>query len=255
MIRRAPKPTKDFQLLRNSVARDVRLSYRASGILADLLSRPDNWTTSAERLAEARPEKEGRDAVRKALRELEQAGYLRREKVRDELCRWSTELIVYDIPQSDITAGGTEDGTSAVGESGTGNQSSENQALKEDLQEDVKEDVLSCAAPRFARPPEDDGNEGRSFTAEAEDWRAEDRARFAEILGEKWIYSYGHKGWVEGTHAAHHYYDAFRMLKRKPIKWPGRFLESLEDASPLSGVDNWLMDHGLERSSTPPRAG
>lgn len=59
---------------------DGRMSARALGVLAHLLSRPDGWQSSAERLA--RTFKEGRVAMERALNELEDLGYLARRRVR-----------------------------------------------------------------------------------------------------------------------------------------------------------------------------
>jgi hypothetical protein len=99
MIFRSPPPERDFNIQRNHVTRDERLSYRARGILNDLLSRPDNWRIDAEQIA--RHGREGRDAVRAALRELETAGYLKRIRVRDETTnRMSTISVLYDVPQN-----------------------------------------------------------------------------------------------------------------------------------------------------------
>lgn len=98
MIRRAERPTTGYTLIRNSVLRDERLSYRARGVLVAVLSRPDHWQTSAEALsAEA---KEGRDAIRVALAELEDAGYVQRIKVQTSAGTWTTQTVVYDLPQS-----------------------------------------------------------------------------------------------------------------------------------------------------------
>lgn len=86
-------------MIANEALENADLTWRARGVLAYLLSRPEGWTTSAERLASQSPKgKEGRDAMRSVLTELETAGYLRREKTQDARGRWSTSMVVYDSP-------------------------------------------------------------------------------------------------------------------------------------------------------------
>ena len=95
-IIRAKRPDQKFVIIRNEVLQDERLSFRARGILANILSRPDNWRCSAWDLAtEGR---EGRRAILTALTELEDFGYLKRLKSQDELGHWKTESFVYDTP-------------------------------------------------------------------------------------------------------------------------------------------------------------
>ena len=95
-IRRGPKPDR-FVILPNELAREQNLSFRARGLLAYLLSMPEDWRTNSNQLAGQSP-KEGRDAIRSALTELEHAGYLKRRRLQDADGRWRTETIVTDSP-------------------------------------------------------------------------------------------------------------------------------------------------------------
>lgn len=81
-IQRGPRRADNFTILSNAVLNDARLSFRARGVLMWLLSKPADWRTRSESIAAQSP-KEGREAIRTAMRELEEYGYLVREKVRD----------------------------------------------------------------------------------------------------------------------------------------------------------------------------
>jgi len=99
-IIRAERPQNKFAIIRNEVLQDERLSFRARGILANILSRPDNWRCSAWDLAtEGR---EGRRAILTALTELEDHGYLKRRKSQDEKGHWKTESFIYDQPCDEV---------------------------------------------------------------------------------------------------------------------------------------------------------
>ncbi|MBB0230626.1 hypothetical protein FOE67_14150, partial [Streptomyces calidiresistens] len=113
-IRRS-RLTADFVQLPNGTVRDERLSYMARGILAELLSRPDGWETTADdlwrRAAQARPENkgEGRRAFRAAFAELKDRGYLTSATESLPGGRHGTVLTVHDLPQNgDVCAGGTD---------------------------------------------------------------------------------------------------------------------------------------------------
>lgn len=96
MIRRTPRPESNWTVLRNEVIADDRLSFKATGVLVYILSKPDHWHTSSAQLATVK--KEGLDAIRTALTELERAGYIRRRRYQDTMGRWKYDIDVYDSP-------------------------------------------------------------------------------------------------------------------------------------------------------------
>ena len=116
-IRRAPRPQRGFTIISNDVLRDARLSYRARGVLAAILSRPDNWRTSAIDLAHEG--REGRESILTALKELEATGYLVRTKRQDEKGRWVSETVIYDTPQT-VGAPEADCASTGVGKPGSG---------------------------------------------------------------------------------------------------------------------------------------
>lgn len=79
-IIRSVKSAK-YTTVSNVAANDKRLSLKAIGLFYFLMTKPDNWNVTERGIVTQRPE--GRDAVAAALRELEEAGYLRRGKSRN----------------------------------------------------------------------------------------------------------------------------------------------------------------------------
>lgn len=73
---------RGFTVLYNSALRDEWLSLKTIGLFAVMQSFPENWEYSVAGLA-ARV-RAGRDAVRRCLKELEDAGYLVREQAHQE---------------------------------------------------------------------------------------------------------------------------------------------------------------------------
>lgn len=120
-IIRAPRIQREFTILANSVCLDKRLTMRALGVLVRLLCRPDNWRTNSDGLAAEFGC--GRDAVRGALQELQQAGYIRLQKTQNASGHWSSAWTVFDEPQTDAAttdAGETDAGKTGAGETDAG---------------------------------------------------------------------------------------------------------------------------------------
>lgn len=81
----------------NETIRDERISFRATGLLVYLLSLPSDWVVRQVQLGTVK--KEGRDAMICALNELRDAGYVKKELVREKGVIVSTIWNVFETPQ------------------------------------------------------------------------------------------------------------------------------------------------------------
>lgn len=94
----------DHLVVPRPVALDVRLSYAARGLLADILSRPDGWEANADALSrEARAARgevfgEAERTIQALFTELEAAGYMRNSKQWPASGSVSSVLEVTDTP-------------------------------------------------------------------------------------------------------------------------------------------------------------
>ena len=70
-----------YTIIENTVFMDYELSYKAKGLLCQMLSLPDGWSFSIEGLA--RLSSDGKASVASALDELKAAGYFSRRQVRN----------------------------------------------------------------------------------------------------------------------------------------------------------------------------
>jgi len=110
-------PAKGWVPVANTTAQCRTLSWRAKGLLLDLLSYPDEYVVTFDRLvamAKTAGDKdvEGREALRTAMQELERKGYL--AHIRSRIAnpkpggqRWRTETVVSDDPDLVAKLGGT----------------------------------------------------------------------------------------------------------------------------------------------------
>ena len=96
MITRTEK-TSNYTILPNEFLLDETISDKARGLLARLLSRPDNWNLNINYLVKTG--KDGHTAVRSAIRELEAAGYIQKEVSRHSNGRIiGVEYIIRESP-------------------------------------------------------------------------------------------------------------------------------------------------------------
>ena len=96
--------TKDFTIMCNHHLRNVKLSLKAKGLLSLMLSLPEDWDYTTKGLACIC--KDGVDSIASALKELEQHGYLTRQRVRYENGRLGDiEYTIHERPVSQETSG------------------------------------------------------------------------------------------------------------------------------------------------------
>lgn len=74
--------TRDYTVMSNHHLRNTELSLKAKGMLSLMLSLPDGWDYTTKGLA--RICKDGIDSICAGVRELEDAGYVVRERIRNE---------------------------------------------------------------------------------------------------------------------------------------------------------------------------
>ena len=95
------KVTKNFTIMSNSTLQTVLLSTKAKGMLATLLSLPDDWDFSVSGLSKHFC-KEGKDAVREMLKELEQHSFLVRKQQKSKNGRFGKSVyFIGDVPLTD----------------------------------------------------------------------------------------------------------------------------------------------------------
>lgn len=89
--------TGNYTVMSNRHLDDPRLSLKAIGLLSKILRLPDDWDYTLEGLA--RICKEGKDAIRSAIVELEQAGYIERRQTHAADGSFAgNEYIVHEEP-------------------------------------------------------------------------------------------------------------------------------------------------------------
>lgn len=108
MIFRTHKKT-DYTIICNHVFRNSSLSWKAKGLLAEMLSMPDNWVFSAYELIGRA--KDGRDSLYSAIKELDDAGYIKRKRATNE----KGQFIGYDYDVRNSDCAKSRNGKIRVG--------------------------------------------------------------------------------------------------------------------------------------------
>ncbi len=87
----------NYTVMSNYHFRDMSISLKAKGLLSQMLSLPSEWNFTLAGLAAIN--KEGIDAIREGVKELERAGYLSRKRIKNERGVFvDMEYTVYEFP-------------------------------------------------------------------------------------------------------------------------------------------------------------
>jgi hypothetical protein len=90
--------TKGYTIMSNHHLRNTALSLKAKGLLSQMLSLPEEWDYSLKGLSLIN--RESVDAIRSAVWELEEAGYIVRQQGRDGKGKMTAiDYIIYEQPQ------------------------------------------------------------------------------------------------------------------------------------------------------------
>lgn len=109
---------KNFSMVSNIIAKDNTISLKAKGMCLILVHFPDNWHFYEEKLQECCMDK--RTAISNALKELENAGYLHREQLREK-GKFANKIWIFSdegLSKDDIFGANTECRKTDVGFSG-----------------------------------------------------------------------------------------------------------------------------------------
>lgn len=112
MIQRTPR-RNNFTIIGNGIFMENALSFEAMGLLAYLLSKPDNWQVHVQalvRATEGTAQKRGENKILALLRELIGAGYI----IRQRQSSGKMDYYVYDEPQGEPSADTTPDSGSCA---------------------------------------------------------------------------------------------------------------------------------------------
>lgn len=98
------KPKQNFTMVHNKLLYANNLSMKAKLLYIYLISKPERWNFSHERIAKEMME--GKDTINRVLQELETMRLLRRRQLVSDLGRWSgVAYYLADLDDSSIEVG------------------------------------------------------------------------------------------------------------------------------------------------------
>ena len=161
--------TSDYTVMSNYHLRDKRLSLKAKGLLSQMLSLPEDWDYTLAGLCYIN--RESKDAIRTAIRELEQAGYIRRRQTTDRGGKFAgNEYTIYERPQEPLPGEPSSEKPSS-GNPTTGKPLSEKPTQRNIEKQKTDRQSTDSIPFRAAEPPEEKRTES-NLVGQMEQYRA-----------------------------------------------------------------------------------
>lgn len=96
------KKNNNYTVMDRTALNDERLSWKAKGIIAYMLSMPDDWKFYVSEISQHA--KDGEDSLRTGIKELKTLGYIKRFPIRDKatqkILHWETH--VFEKPHGEF---------------------------------------------------------------------------------------------------------------------------------------------------------
>ena len=148
-----------YTVMANHHLRDERLSLKSKGLLSLILSLPDDWRISIEGMTQFSAD--GKDAIRSAIRELTDAGYITRAQTHSEAGTFSGyDYIVHETP-----AASPSSGFPTMEKPTTENPTTENPTTENPTQRNTEE-LSTILPPIVPQSDADGGNPSVSLAAD-----------------------------------------------------------------------------------------
>lgn len=99
-IIRVTKKTENYSVISNVFLNDKNLSFQCKGLLAYLLTKPNNWNINVKHLVTTSTD--GRDTIYKSIDQLIKAGYIVREQGKSNGKFKTFDYNVFELPMSPL---------------------------------------------------------------------------------------------------------------------------------------------------------
>lgn len=190
---------KNYTSMANYHFYDKSLSWKAKGILSNMLSLPDDWDYSMAGLAALTSD--GMSATRAAIKELEEHGYLERRPIRENGKFVDWEYLIYENPQAEKPLAENPQVENPVVENRTQLNTNQSNTKKQSTNQSSTKGIGASPRARFVPPT-------------LEEVKAYCDERQNNVDAQKFIDYYTSNGWQVGKNKMRDWKAAVRTWER-----------------------------------------